>query len=333
MRLSKKQWIQVVISLAVAIWIFWFLYKDIKMESLLEALQQASVFWISLSVLISVLGYGLRAWRWKHLIEADSGENLSTARSFWALMTGYLVNLLVPRAGEVARCGVLKKTDGYQVSKLLGTVILERTVDLLFLVLVILLAFVAEREVFLELLYDLVSIENIYSAILDYLPLVLGGVILIFILGYWLLGRYRDHGMVQKFQHFMREFFQGLKSVQKVKSPVAFWAVSVAIWVIYFLMMYFVAIGIPSTANLSATAVLMVMVMGSIGMVAPVQGGIGTFHALVAFILMTYGLTEEEGKIFAVIIHSSQVLTVLLLGIVSLVMVGKITLQLALRNS
>jgi glycosyltransferase 2 family protein len=69
----------------------------------------------------------------------------------------------------------------------------------------------------------------------------------------------------------------------------------------------------------------MVMVMGSIGMIAPVQGGIGTFHALVAFILMTYGLTEEQGKIFAVIVHSSQVLTVMIVGIVSLVVLVKLT--------
>src|SRR5690606_17644340 len=92
----------------------------------------------------------------------------------------------------------------------------------------------------------------------------------------------------------------------------------------YFIMMYWVAIAMPSTDSLSASSVLMVMVMGSIGMIAPVQGGIGTFHALVAYILLFYGLEEEEGKIFAVIIHSTQMLTVILLGIISLIVFLKI---------
>ncbi|WP_215226509.1 lysylphosphatidylglycerol synthase transmembrane domain-containing protein [Echinicola shivajiensis] len=326
MKLSLKQWIQVLVSLSVAIWIFWFLYKDIKMESLLDALQQASLFWIGLSIFVSTLGFWIRAWRWKLLINADLDEKISTARSFWALMVGYLVNMLIPRAGEVARCGVLKKTNHLQVSKLLGTVILERSVDLLFMLLVIVLAFILERDVFLGLTADLISVDNLKEALLNYLPLFLGGLLLFIIVIYWIKRRYRDHGLVQKFQHFMREFISGLKSVSRMEHRMGFWLSSIVIWIIYFLMMYFISLGVPSTANLSPSSVLVVMVMGSIGMIAPVQGGIGTFHALVAFILMTYGLSEEEGKIFAVIVHSSQVLIVVLVGAISLLAVAKISL-------
>jgi len=96
------------------------------------------------------------------------------------------------------------------------------------------------------------------------------------------------------------------------------------IWMIYFIMMYWVTKALPSTDSLTASSVLMVMVMGSIGMIAPVQGGIGTFHALVAYILLFYGLEEEEGKIFAVIIHGTQMLTVIVLGILSIIVFLKI---------
>jgi hypothetical protein len=96
-----------------------------------------------------------------------------------------------------------------------------------------------------------------------------------------------------------------------------FWLSSVVIWLIYFLTMYTVALGIQSTANLSSGEVLLVMVMGSIGMVAPVQGGIGTFHALVAFILIQLGISEVDGKIFAAIIHGTQVILVLVAGLIS----------------
>ncbi|WP_200975333.1 lysylphosphatidylglycerol synthase transmembrane domain-containing protein [Echinicola sp. 20G] len=325
MRLNIKQWIQVVISLSVAIWIFWFLYKDVKMESLLDALQQASLFWIGMSILVSTFGFWLRAWRWKLLINTDLEKKITTSRTFWALMVGYLVNMLVPRAGEVARCGVLKKTDKLQVSKLLGTVILERSIDLLFMLLVIFVAFVLEREVFVGLAKDLISLDSLKLAVQEYLPLLVGAIVLIFILFYWITRRYRDHGIVKKFQHFMREFLTGLKSVSRMDRRAGFWLASIGIWIIYYLMMYFIAIGMPNTANLSPSSILMVMVMGSIGMIAPVQGGIGTFHALVAFILMTYGLSEEEGKIFAVIVHSSQVLIVIVTGVISLLAVAKIS--------
>lgn len=313
-----------ILSLLVAVVIFWYLYKDIKLESLTEALRQASMFWIALSVIISIWGYWLRAWRWKLLIESDDDSQVKTPRVFWALMIGYLVNLLVPRAGEVARCGVLKKSDNLQMGKLLGTVILERTVDLLFLIGIIFLVFVAENSIFLALLDDLVSVEALMRALTDYLPLLIGFVLAVGILGYWGLRKFRDRGIVKKLRHFIQDFLKGLKSIGHLKNQWGFWSSSAMIWFIYFIMMYWVAQAMPSTDGLSASSVLMVMVMGSIGMIAPVQGGIGTFHALVAYILLFYGLGEEEGKIFAVIIHSTQMLTVIALGIISLVVFLKI---------
>ena len=88
--------------------------------------------------------------------------------------------------------------------------------------------------------------------------------------------------------------------------------------------MYTISLGITSTANLSSGEVLLVMVMGSIGMVAPVQGGIGTFHALVAFILLQLGISEVDGKIFAAIIHGTQVILILVAGIVSWLIMMKL---------
>lgn len=313
-----------ILSLLVAIVIFWYLYKDVKLESLMEALRQASVFWISLSVLISIWGYWLRAWRWKLLIEAEDNRPVRTFRVFWALMIGYLVNLLVPRAGEVARCGVLKKSDDLQMGKLLGTVVLERTVDLLFLIGIIFLVFVTENKIFLELLGNLVSLDSLHVATREYLPLLLGFAMATGILVYWILHKYRDKGPVKKARHFAHDFLKGLRSVGYLKNQWGFWSSSAMIWIIYFFMMYWVTMALPSTDGLAASSALMVMVMGSIGMVAPVQGGIGTFHALVAYILLFYGLAEEEGKIFAVIIHSTQMLTVVFLGILSLIVFLKI---------
>jgi uncharacterized protein (TIRG00374 family) len=324
-RLTKRQWIQVAVSLIVAIWIFWFLYKDISFGALLEALSQTSLFWFSFSIFVSLIGFWVRAWRWKLLIDAGESEKTKTIRTFWALMIGYLANLLVPRAGEVVRCGVLTKTEDRQMGKLLGTVILERTFDLLLMVSIIFLAFLLERDLFVRLFIELVSLDSLEEKILQYFPLLIGGGIVAVIFVYLVFQKYKDSNLFRKIRHFLRDLINGVISLKKVDNQLGFWSSSVFIWFTYYLMLIFMAWAIPSTASLSLSSMLMVMVMGSIGMIAPVQGGIGTFHALVAFILMAYGLSNEEGKIFAVIIHGSQALTMIVLGLIALFFFFKIT--------
>ncbi|MDX5477761.1 MAG: flippase-like domain-containing protein [Cyclobacteriaceae bacterium] len=246
-----KQWVQVVLSLAVAIWIFWFLYKDLSIESLMTSIAEVSWGWLGLSIFISLFGFWIRAWRWKLLIEAGENFKVTTGKTLIGLMIGYLVNLLVPRAGEVARCGVLSKTENIQVGKLLGTVILERTVDLLFLALTVLLAFVLEREVFLNLFNDLVSYEVLLQKISSALPLILGGLIVAGIFVYFLFNKYRDSGLIKKLRHFLRDMINGLISVKRVKNQFGFWGSSAMIWFSYYRMMLLVAWANPSTDSMS----------------------------------------------------------------------------------
>jgi uncharacterized protein (TIRG00374 family) len=319
-----KKAIQVLASFGVAIWIFWFLYRDIALQTLIDQLRASNWFWIMGSLGISIFAFWLRGWRWSLLIQSDDGQSITSGRAYHAVMIGYLVNLLIPRAGEVARCGVLTRTNGISLGHLFGTVILERTIDLLFLVTTIGLAFTIENQLFTNLVRLLIDLDSLGAKILSNLPIFIGGtgVFVIFIL--LIFRRYRDHGWIKKAQHFIREIGSGLKSVNQLSNPKGFWVSSILIWIIYFLTMYTISLGIPSTANLSAGEVLMVMVMGSIGMVAPVQGGIGTFHALVAFILIQLGISEENGKIFAAIIHGTQVLLILALGLISWILMLKI---------
>lgn len=319
-----KQFIQIVISLGIAVWIFWFLYKDIAFESLIEQIKSSNWAWILLSLSISLLGYFVRSWRWTLLIDSNEGKQVTFTRAYHAVMIGNLVNMLIPRAGEVARCGVLTRTNGISVGYLIGTVIVERSVDLLCLVSVIFLAFLVENDLFINLAEQLISVDTLGERILSNLPVVIGGLAILALLVYYILKRFRDHGLINKLQHFFREILSGLKRIASLGNPAGFWISSILLWVIYFLTMYTIAFGIPSTANLSPGEVLLVMVMGSIGMVAPVQGGIGTFHALVAFILIQLGISEVDGKIFAAIIHGTQVILVLGAGLISWLIMMKL---------
>ena len=239
-------------------------------------------------------------------------------------MVGYLVNLLIPRAGEVARCTVLTRNNGIPLGQAIGTVLVERSVDLLFLAGTIFTAFLLENKLFLSLAGQLVNLSSLTSSLLNKLPLLLGGAA-VFLLSLYLLGRkYRNHGLVNKLQLFFRQLLSGIRAIGNLKNPMGFWISSVIIWIIYFLTLYTVSQGIESAANLSGGQVLLVMVMGTIGMIAPVQGGIGTFHALVAYILVVFGVPEADGKIFAAIIHGTQMLLVIGVGLISWILMLKI---------
>jgi uncharacterized membrane protein YbhN (UPF0104 family) len=161
---------------------------------------------------------------------------------------------------------------------------------------------------------ELVSSETLVRFTQEYGLFLIISLLLVAACLFVLVRIFHQSRWIRKIRQFIRQFVSGLTAISKVKNQGGFWLSSGIIWVIYYLMMYFLAQAMPSTASLEASSVLMVMVMGSIGMIAPVQGGIGTFHALVAFILLFYGIAEEQGKIFAMVVHASQMLTILLLG-------------------
>jgi uncharacterized protein (TIRG00374 family) len=319
-----KQLLQVALSLGVALWIFWFLYRDIEFTSLQSQLASSNWFWIGSSLVVAWAGYWLRGWRWALLFPQEADQlPVSSNRAYHAVMVGYLVNLLIPRAGEVARCTVLTRNNGIPLGQAIGTVLVERSVDLLFMAGTFFLAFLLESQLFLSLAGELVDLSALTSGLLRQLPLLLGGGALFLLFLYLLSRKYRNHGLVNKLQLFFRQLLSGVLAIRTLKNPFGFWLSSVAIWFIYFLTMYTVSQGIGSAANLSGSQVLLVMVMGTIGMIAPVQGGIGTFHALVAYILVVFGIPEADGKIFAAIIHGTQMLLVIGVGLISWVLMLK----------
>ncbi|OYX14238.1 MAG: hypothetical protein B7Z16_14700 [Algoriphagus sp. 32-45-6] len=319
-----KSLIQVAISLGVAIWIFWLLYRDIEFSSLWYQVKSSNWIWISASLAIAWLGFWIRGWRWSLLIQDHQGIAVSPNRAYHAAMVGYLANMLVPRAGEIARCGVLSRTNGTSVGHLIGTVILERSIDLFFLIGTICLAFILENQLFLSLVDNLIDLTVLIQKVAGNWHLFLGGIFVFVLFIYFLFQKFRHHGLIAKAQAFFRQLLGGIRTIQTLKNPWGFWVSSFVIWFFYYLTMLTVAMGIASTANLTLSEVLLVMVMGSIGMVAPVQGGIGTFHALVAYILIQFGVIESDAKIFAAIIHGTQVLLVLITGFASWILMMKI---------
>jgi len=237
-------------------------------------------------------------------------------------MIGYLANSVFPRLGEVTRCGVLNRSDKVPVSLSLGTVVTERVIDLFLLLIITAITFFFQFDL-LESYFNegLVSfktklIENWWMLLL----FAIFGLAGLYILFYTSIGQ--KIKIVEKIKTFIQGLWVGILSLKNVKNQLGFWASTLGIWILYFLMLYVITFGSPLTENLGILAGLSILVMGSFGMASPTPNGIGAFHALVAGVLVLYGIDYNEGIIFATIMHTSQFITVLVVGSLSLILVN-----------
>ena len=248
------------------------------------------------------------------------GYNVGIAKSFWAVMVGYLANLAFPRMGEVTKCGVLKRTDGVKISASMGTVVTERIFDVLSLLTILSITFLIEfdrlNQFFINLFEEKLSKININVPLI-----VMVGLFLILVVGF-LIMKFKKQIMHLPLYEKLLHFKEGILSIRRIENIPAFFLSTIGIWVLYYFMSYIIVFSIPETSELDWIAGMAILVVGGIAMSAPVQGGIGTYHLLVAALLTLYGIKQEEGVFFATILHTSQTLSVLFLGSIGLIVVS-----------
>jgi len=289
------------------------------MDFLLSRLDQVNYWWVLLSVVLSIISHVIRAYRWNLLLNPLGYKNLTTFRTFLAVMIGYFVNLLAPRAGEITRCGIMKKNDGVNMSVSLGSVVAERIVDLGGLIIIILLGLSLQGEVLADFFKD--KLDGFQLSVISInILLALGVVFVITVLVlWWQRAKIMSLPLYVKLRSFAIELYHGLTSVLKLENKIGFWGSTVLIWVFYFTMAYVVVFAIPSTSHLSLVAGLSILIMGGLAMSAPVQGGFGTYHLFVSRILVLYGISQDDGLFFATLLHSSQTISILIFGGLSFV--------------
>jgi hypothetical protein len=321
LKVSSKELVRYVIILLLTGVIFWYLFRQINLTDFKLALQEFNFWWIGLSILLSVVSHFLRAWRWKGML--DSTEHpTSLINSYFAVMIGYLANSVFPRLGEVTRCGVLHRTDRVPVSTALGTVVTERVIDLFMLLILTLFTFLFQYNLLENYFHEgLNSLKLSLTANWWILALLcLGGISSLYILFYSRWGE--KLALMIKVKAFIKGLWEGILSLKHLKNPLNFWLATIGIWVLYFLMLYVITFGSPLTKELGILAGLSILVMGSFGMASPAPNGIGAFHSFVAGVLVLYGIEQKDGIIFATIMHTSQLLTVLVVGSASLILVN-----------
>lgn len=288
-----------------------------KLDFLLKTWNAANKTWLLIMAAIAMASHAVRAERWRMLM-VPAGRQTKFSHSFLSLMVGYLVNLVVPRGGEVSRCYNLYKLDKTPVELSFGTVIVERLVDVVCLLVLIGFAFIVESQKLFAFVDTLpISTAGQRTRFIT-IGLILVAFILSFVLIRWIIRR------TPKLRDFLTKkwngFREGLLSVFRLKNKGLFIFYSLLIWFLYFLMSYAVIQAFPETNHLGFAAVMSLFAIGSIAMAVPLPGGAGSYHVLVPQgLVFLYGIPKADAVAFTFIFHGWQTAIMILVGAISMI--------------
>jgi len=304
-----------IIFLSIGIFLFYYVYKGLGVEKIATELKNLKWGWIWLSFVFAILSHLSRAIRWNMLIN-PLGYKPKTISTFYSVMIMYATNLLIPRGGELARCSILSKSEKIPFGKLVGTVVTERATDTIILVLLVIITIFSQIGVFSQFRSNNPDFGGKYSLIftpLFWIIIIVAGIASL-IIAWKMRHQLKKIALFKKIYDLLENFFLGIKSIKDLKKPGLYIAHSVFIYIMYFFMMYVVLLSFEPTKNMSIIAGLTAFIMGGLAMLMPVQGGIGAWHFMVLETLAIYGLDKVDGKIFALISHTSMNLLIIVLG-------------------
>lgn len=309
-----KKAFKVVLPLALGGFILLWVYKDFDFSRVGEVLEHGmNYWWMLLTLVFGVFSHVLRGWRWKQTL-APLGAYPKTSDCVNAIFVSYAANLVIPRVGEISRCGILSKYDNVSFSKSLGTVVTERLIDTLCVALITGLTLVLQMKVFksffAETGTDLGSVTHLFTTASFYIILLCAvGVI---ILLYYLL---RTLSFFEKVKGVALNVWEGILSLKNVKNKPLFVLYTFLIWLFYFLQFYLSFYCFGFSSNLGIEAGLVMFVVGSIAVVVPTPNGAGPWHFAVISMMMLYGVSKTDAGIFALLVHGIQTFLIILLGI------------------
>jgi uncharacterized protein (TIRG00374 family) len=293
----------------------------------MQTWHEAHKGWLILMAALLLLSHVVRAARWKMLL-APVGFKPNFRDSFLSLMVGYIVNLVIPRGGEVSRCYNLFKLDKTPVETSFGTVVVERIVDIICLLVLILLAFVLESKKLFAFIDTIPKSAPGDNSRLMTIVYVIAGLALVTAITYWLIKR--NQRLRNSLKKTWGGFKGGLLSVFKLENKWPFIIYSIVIWLLYFFMSYCVVRAFPATSVLGLEAVLSLFAIGSIAMAVPTPGGAGSYHVLVPQgLVFLYGIPKTDAVAFTFIFHGWQTAILIVAGAISLI----VTSLLVKKNS
>ncbi len=272
--------------------------------------EKANYYYILLSLVIACLGYWSRAYRWKFALN-HLGYQTKFYNNFFTVCVSYLVNLTVPRSGEISRAALLKKYENVPFDKAFGTIVAERIVDLLIFFLFVIIGFVSQ----FDKIYQFLLSQNVSLQALSMAALV--GLIMFFV--FVLIWIYAEWKIILKLKQKMSGLIEGITTVYKMKDKWNYIFHSFFIWFSYFVMFYVSVFALPETTKISFDIVIMGFIFGSLA-VGFSNGGLGAYPFSIALIFSLYGITKDVGTAFGWLVWTSQTILAILLGLISYVL-------------
>ncbi len=296
-------------------------------QKILSDIGSANYFWVVITMIIFMITNVLRALRWKMMLQA-MGYNPKFINLMGTIMINYLANLGIPRSGEVIRAGLIAKYEDIPVEKALGTIFTDRIFDVIMLAIVIGLTMLLGGSAFINYLDQNINLSDKLSVVTNHpwwIVLFITSVIAGFVILIKNKSRIRNTALGNKIIHVLKGFYDGVQSVKHVSSIPLFLVYTVGIWVLYFLMLYLAFWSFEPTAHLGPTAGLVVFTFGSLGILIPTPGGMGSYHYLVGEALSMYGINGVDAFSFAnIVFFSIQLFVNILFGIIALILLPAI---------
>lgn len=321
MSVVYKRILKFFVFLGITSLLFGLVYKNQNWKESEKILREdVDYTWIWIAIGMGIVSHVCRALRWQ-LLTLSMGYRIRFANSFMGVMIGYLANIALPRMGEFTRCGMVSKYEDVPFSKLFGTVVTERVIDMCILLFLTLIVGVTQYKQIGIFLHNNQEIEEKFASFFHsvwFFAFLLGFLVALYVV-FRILRRTSFHERVKKFWQGMKE---GLLTVKDVEHKGLFVFYSLFIWLMYYLMFYVCFFCFEFTSGLGPLVALTIFVLSSYGMVMPAQGGIGSWHVMVIAALLIYlphtpGI-ENMSRTFALLTHGTMTLLYIVVGAVCL---------------
>ena len=309
MKAKISKWLSIVLPLFLGIFLIYYSYNQFSekdIEEIKKHFKNANYYYLNFSIFIAFLGSVSRAYRWKYALD-HMGYKTTFANNFMAVSIGYLMNMTVPRSGEISRALVLKKYNNVPFDKGFGSIIGERIVDTIILFGLIIVAFFVQYDVLKTFVLDKVPIQNLI------LLLVIG---FVFFIAFILIYFYSKLKFILKLKEKIAGLKEGILSILHMKKKWSYLGHTIFIWFSYIYMFYIGLLVISETSVLTLGAVITSFIVGSVA-IAFTNSGFGSYPFLMAKILLFYHISETAGSAFGWIIWTTQMLLLVFLGALS----------------
>ncbi len=324
MNKRTKSIIQFIVLLSIGILLVWLSFRSVwtEKEKILDSFKTANYFWVSISILIAFLSHYLRAFRWNYLLK-PAGYSVKPTNALGAVIVGYFANYGLPRMGEITRCTLVTKYDDVPFEVALGTVITERIVDLLLLIVIFFITLFAQfsqlKDLTATYIYNPMMLK--FKGVTEHPAkfIILISILIIVSIGLFLVRKKITRLLKGKLGNIIKGFGKGLSSVKDIDKKFQFMMLSLGIWACYFYSLYACFFAFTGTSHLGQSECLVLLLFGTFGVVFS-PGGLGAYPAIITALLTYYGVEQIAAFSFPWMAWTSQFILVVVLGLLSLIL-------------